>query len=791
MSLLNNYFLNKISILFIFQILFIFSFTKCDIKVYDLSGDWKLTNNNNVTLTAKLPGSVQMSLYYSQIIENPIWRFGDTDTRWIAFQNWVYSRSLTLDSDFINNQKIVLEFDGIDTIAQITINQVNVTMTSNQFRLWRIDVTDFLHVGDNEMTITFFSPTDYVNEQAASYPYLVPGDTDSVINYYHGEKNRQFIRKAQCHFGWDWGPCLLPIGIHRSLQLISYQNLLINKTQINQYRKTQTTYEIEAKINLMQITTGSVTLTLDQFTQKKEFDSKQEIEIKLEVESPELWWPNGYGSQKLYELEIKVESGEETQEITKKIGFRHIELVEEPVSNSSGLSFYFRINDVPIFAKGSNFIPLDSFEGVVTKEVYDNFFESAIAANWNMMRVWGGGVYETDYFYDKCDEKGIMIMQDFMFACSMYPRNAGFLTEISGEIEDQIYRLSHHASIIVWSGNNENEAALSWWDPIIENPRLYVVDYSKLYLDTMRPIVFKLDPNRTFLSSSPSNGVLSSDPYVLRWGNPQNESYGDVHFYDYTMDCLDVSNYPSPRFASEFGFQSVDSIYSWQQCSVSEDWDIYSPLFEHRQHHPLGTFEMLGQIEMHFPFSYSNASQFESFIYLSQVTQAICMQTETEHYRRLKSSPHKTYGTLYWQASNDWVAPSWSSLEHFGRWKILHYFAANFYSSVIVSPYESAPDELSVYVVSDLLVPIQNDRFSLELWSWNGSLLYSDSLSYSVQPLDSILVYKRPISSILSAVSQTLTRQDCFLHFSARNSSNLFFLSSFYNVTLTPKIHFS
>ena len=335
------------------------------------------------------------------------------------------------------------------------------------------------------------------------------------------------------------------------------------------------------------------------------------VHLHLSIESlpaSELWWPRGYGEQPLHPLTVSFvpsTNSSAIQQEEKLVGFRLVEVIQEPLARQlEGLSFFIQVNNVPVFAKGANWIPADAFESRVTPEVLEDLLQSAYDANMNTVRNWGGGIYQHDLFYEICDKKGLMVWEEFMFACSMYPRDAAFLNTVKEEVKHQVLRLMSHPSIIIWSGNNENELAMgsstatAWYVETTINPFRYVVDYSYLNTDTVYQTIHEYDPSRPWLPSSPSNGILTTEPYVERWGNPGSSKWGDVHFYNYLDVCTDVSIYPTPRFTSEYGFQSYPNFRAMAEVSLPEDWDPNSKFLLHRQHHPDGNGELDRQIKV-------------------------------------------------------------------------------------------------------------------------------------------------------------------------------------------------
>jgi len=497
----------------------------------------------------------------------------------------------------------------------------------------------------------------------------------------------------------------------------------------------------------------------------------------LEVSNANLWWPVGYGSQPLYTLEATFTSSQLSQPVsdTRTVGFRVAELVTSPekYSNKTGSPMYFRVNGVPIFAKGSNFVPMDSFENKITKEDLLRLVQSTLDANMNIIRVWGGGIYQHDEFYNLCDEKGIMVWQEFMFACAMYPRDSEFLATTAAEVTHQVQRLAHHPSVILWSGNNENEAAFDWFEPSRNNPRLYAADYAKLYFDTIRETLIKIDRSRQFWPSSPSNGFYEEDPFVGIWGNPYEMTMGDLHFYSYDADCTNVSKFPSPRFASEYGYQSLPSLETWRSVSEADlgDWHPLSPLMQHRQHKADGNNFILTQIQYYFRYNITSTIQsFKDWIYLSQCIQAMCIKAQSEHYRRGKGMEAHTMGAIYWQLNDIWQAPTWSSLEYGGRWKLLHYYVKQFFAPVLVSVFEEPLDALQVHITSDINKALSGTLYS-RLWSWNSPKALEEwKIAFSLGSLSSKAIWSNSISSLIA--KRCKQREDCFLTFSALEESS-------------------
>ncbi|XP_020629469.1 beta-mannosidase-like isoform X2 [Orbicella faveolata] len=646
-----------------------FTLIRCDVVEVDLGGTWIVTNGNkSISVPGNVPGNVHTALYKNGTIKDPYFRFNDVNYRWIAYDNWTYTRSLEVSKDITSKRQILLVFEGLDTVATILVNGIQVGKSKNMFHRYIFNVKGALKTGLNTIKVRFTSAVLYAKGQAKKSPYRVPPQCPVCVQ--RGECHGNFIRKEQCSFSWDWGPAFVPQGIWRNVLLQAYDSAVIRditvtptKGSVNVTWQLLVTTFIDAAEDGV---TGTLLLSLPQMSRSQKLPIKlsqglQKVSLPVmsftEKDCVKPWWPQGYGKPNLYTVKVVFvsSSGKEQSSVSRNMGFRKVNLVQEHIKDAPGRGFHFEINDLPMFLKGANWIPADAFEDRVTSSVLRNLLQSAADANMNVLRNWGGGIYQHDEFYSIADELGLLVWEEFMFACAMYPADQEFLNSVKEEVRYQVRRLHHHPSVMLWSGNNENEAALAedWYNTSSTFSR-YANDYVKLYIDTIRETLEEEDKSRPFLSSSPSNGV---DTEMEGWiaKTPSSPYWGDVHFYDYKMDCWNVSGYPKPRFASEYGFQSYPSFETLAEVSVEGDWTYDSAFMEHRQHHGDGNEQMLYQAQKHFklPSSSDPLKKFMDTLFITQVTQAQCMKTETEHYRRLQSElvqgKGKTMGTIYWQ----------------------------------------------------------------------------------------------------------------------------------------------
>eukprot|EP01129_Flabellula_baltica_P008646 TRINITY_DN3459_c0_g1_i1.p1 TRINITY_DN3459_c0_g1~~TRINITY_DN3459_c0_g1_i1.p1 ORF type:complete len:875 (-),score=163.30 TRINITY_DN3459_c0_g1_i1:26-2650(-) len=761
--------------LFIVCISFRFSF---GVTVVDLNGEWYVNNaNGSVVTVGNVPGDIYTDLMNAKMIPDPYYRFNDFELRWVGLDHWSYKKVFQVSAQMMKLDQLLLVCEGLDTVASVSINGKPVATTDNMFRKYTFSVKEFLEVGSNNIVVNFQSATDYGVKKQSEYPYPVPTSV-----FVGGQAGRNFIRKEQSSFGWDWGPSFIPQGIWQPIRIVGYTGSYIDSTAIKITGDESTNiWTISANVNFFgtKQVSGKLTLSLEKVT-SQDFDvtvtsgeTNFNAIITIKYDQVKRWWPNGYGDANLYPLSISWSEGSNKQTIQKKIGFRTVELVKEPLGK--GESFYFKVNGLPIFAKGSNFIPVDSFQGRISNGDISKILNSAVSANMNIIRNWGGGIYQVDYFYELCDSLGLMVWEEFMFGCSMYPRNQDFLDNVRGEVEYQTRRLMHHASIMIWSGNNENEVALGWYPETRANRDLYLVDEVALYIETIRPALLANDDSRPFVVSSPSNEELSEDPYVLRWGNAGSGDYGDVHFYDYSSDCTDITKFPKARFVSEYGFQSFPSLITWEPVTKPSDLHINSTLMRHRQHHPHGTEEIVNQFAYHFKFENGtdDTNVFKNFVYLSQIQQAICIKAQSEYYRTLKGTETNTMGAIYWQLNQIWPAPSWSSLEYGGRWKVLHYFAKQFFAEIIITGFETqenGKDIFDVHIVSDQNKE-RTGNFKLDVLTIaNGEIVDTIKKPYTLDKLESKSVFNGDINSLLCPSGQCHSRHDVFFMMTVEDS---------------------
>ena len=744
------------------------------------SATWSVTGGNNITVPASVPGGVYTDLRQAGVLAQDIYyRFNDLEYRWVAKEDWTYRGVFTVDKLLLEESMIELDCHGLDTVANVVLNGVEIGGSNNMFVRYIWDVKNAVVEGENILEIYFQSPITYSQQQfelQVAEHHLVPPVCQPDV--FQGECHANHIRKMQASFSWDWGPAFPNSGIWLPINLVFFDHPRIKYILWEVKDSMEDSYEVKIsaimngpKGPLPYVMGFSLDGALEEQLDEVTLETDENDEIiwsvttaiaKSEVET---WWPNGRGSQTLYDLHVSVYlPGEEgagpLDKMTKKVAFRTVELVQEPLEQ--GLSFYFRVNSEAIFMKGSNWIPAHVLPEQVSSEYMSELLYSAKEANMNMLRVWGGGIYELEEFYDLADQMGILIWQDFMFACSMYPADDATLQTVTAEVKHQVRRLQHHASLALWAANNENEAALrgNWYNTDADF-EVYKEDYIKLYVGVVKEVARSEDPSRNFVVSSPSNGDASEEEGYIA-NNPYSPLYGDTHYYNYKENNWDWTTYPKTRFASEYGFQSFPSFEILEPVSEIWDWSFSSAWMSHRQHHPGGNLELQWQISLNMDLdmdTLENTEGWQEFLYLAHVYQAVSLKTETETYRRGMSMPDPvtgegmTMGALYWQLNDIWQGASWASMEFGGKWKMSHYYAEKFFKPILISPIIEGED-VNVYGVCDHKE--HNMMLDIKIYHWDSfSPTYNTSLSLGpgcVRP-GSVILYSTPLADLMSAGS--------------------------------------
>ena len=642
-------------------------------KEITLDGLWKLRADKiednkfgikeNMEWDMALPGDVHDTLIKNNTIPDPYYGMNELDILFIGRGDWSIYRTFNWKKE---DERTFIRLEKVDTVARLFINGEKVRGFENEHQIHFIEITKFLKEGENTISFSFRSSESLATERNEKLSYPIP-----CSRYPNDSPNRNLVRKTQCNAGWDWGPCIMSVGIHESIKLIETGSSLFESfSVIPRLKGDKWEVEFECWIEADKEKRVSVKAeiagkSIEGIFDLKEGINKYSIFLSIPVSDVKRWWPNGFGGQKLYKAEISVDGDKKE----RKVGFRTLKVKNEPTMGGKELTIC--VNGRDIFSKGANWIPLDAIPSRMTRERYDELLQDAVDANMNMIRVWGGGWYEKEDFYDLCDEKGILLYHDMMFACSTYPSDEWFLRSVEKELRDQVRRLKSHPCIALWCGNNEDLGALTWYEETIKNRDRYLKDYERLNDDTVGRIVKEEDSDRIFWPSSPCAGP---GDYSDNW---HSDGKGDMHFWSVWHEGKDFDFYHTvkPRFCSEFGYQSFSSLQVVNTFCPRDQFDLTSPVMLHHQKNDRGNQIMMEQ----FTRSFKYPSSFESSLYLSQVQQALAIETAVTYWRSLM--PY-CMGTLIWQLNDVWPVASWSSIEYNGRWKALHYAVKHFYAQV-------------------------------------------------------------------------------------------------------------
>ncbi|TGD78260.1 beta-mannosidase [Hymenobacter wooponensis] len=702
---------------------------------------------------ATVPGCVHTDLLATKQIDDPLYRDNELKQQWIGKTDWEYETTFTVPAATLQRSNLELVFKGLDTYADVTLNNVGVLHTDNMFREWRANVKPQLKAGENRLHIRFRSPLNEVAGLPAKYGYNLYAGNDEQAMGFVGDKGpalSPYTRKAPYQYGWDWGPRFVTSGIWQPVQLEAWDaakltDLHVIQRQISpqaaqlglevEYEATASAAKQEATLVIETI--GPDGKAVGQRSEQKVTlqPNRHTLTAELQLSNPQLWYPAGYGAQALYSFRAQLlQNGQPLDEATTRTGLRTLQLRRE--HDQYGKSFEFIVNGIPIFVKGVNWIPAEIFPTRVTPARYHQLLQAAKDCNMNMVRVWGGGIYENQYFYDTCDELGLLVWQDFMFACSFYPGNQEFVDNVRAEATYQVKRLRDHPSISIWVGNNENEIAWQQWG-IPEKMGAHKLEvwsnYLKLYRDLLPTVLQEQDPSRPYMSSSPSA------EFEDMAGSQTN---GDMHYWDVWGGTAPLSDYEKqvPRFMSEYGFQSFPELKSVKEFTVEADHDITSAVMKEHQRSAAGN----PRLKEYLLRDYKEPKNFESFLYVSQVLQAQAIKLAAEHLRRNRP---RTMGSMYWQLDDCWGVASWSSIDYYGRWKALQYYAKRFYSPVLVSPHEEG-DNVRFYVVSDKTTATPG-QLQVRLQDFNGRTLFSQTQSLQIEPLTSKAYLDIPRAKLL------------------------------------------
>ena len=726
-------------------------------------------------LPATVPGDVHLDLLANKKIADPFFRENESKLQWIENESWEYQVAFDATAAQLSRSNVDLVFDGLDAAAEVYLNGTQVLSANNMFRAWRVPVKGHLHTGKNVLRVVFPSPIKAAAAVAALDPWQPKTKT----------AEKTYIRKAAYEYGWDWGPRLVTSGIWRAVRVETWDKVRIADFAIRQRDVSKAVAHIDAEVEVEAASAGSAKVSVQYINNGKpvtEIETvsvhagRNVIDLPIEIQQPKLWYPAGYGEQPLYQFTAQVGVGGVTAETkTAKAGLRSIELHRQ--LDQWGRSFELIVNGIPVFAKGADVIPFDSFPSRVTTADYRRILESARDANMNMIRHWGGGYYETDEFYSICDELGIMVWQDFMFGNDWQPGTYDFKLNIEAEAEDQVRRLRNHPSIVVWCGNNETESAFGWASrpEYPADVRLQMwQDYLTEFSGILPRVVARLDAETPYWPSSSSADYEAVTPAFHT---------GDDHIWDVWHGRVPFSTYEThhSRFVTEYGFQSFPEMKTIDAFTEPEDrTGIFTPVMLAHQKNNEGN----SIIHDYLLRDYPEPKDFPSFLYVSQVLQAEGIKIGAEHFRR---SRPETMGSIFWQLNDCWPVASWSSIDYYGRWKALQYYARRFYAPVLVSPHLEG-DSVKTYIVSDKTVA-QQDTLRVRLMDFDGKVLLEDSHTVEVAPLSSKVYLDWPLKKLTDAAGGDTSRVFVVAELSSGEtqlSSNLTYLVPVRAIRLKP-----
>jgi beta-mannosidase len=703
-------------------------------------GEWRMRSSvSKEELTASVPGSVYADLLANKKIDDLFWRHNEDAAFALMENDWIYTCRFVADAALFGCRRVLLRCEGLDTIADIFLNEKLLGGADNMHRVWEFDALPFLKDGDNLLKIIFHSPNKFVRE--AFQRVETKGSEECLDGFPQ-------LRKAHCMFGWDWGPRLADAGVWRNIELVGIETARIAGVHITQTHRKNEDKNRKSQAPVVDLyicveTDGEetgypyrVTVTAPDARNIATTDSPQTVTI----ENPELWYPNGYGSQPLYTVKVALftPDGDLPVDVWEgRVGLRTLTVNRE--ADEWGERFAFEVNGVRIFAMGADYIPQDNVLSRVTDEKIRTLLEQCVAVNFNMVRVWGGGYYPSDYFYDVCDELGLIVWQDLMFACAAYELTDTFEENLRQELADNVERIRHHACLGLWCGNNELEGFLAQgtWASVKQK-----ADYTKIFEYILPKTVKEYDPETFYWYSSPSSGGSFDDP--------QDENRGDAHYWDVWHGNKPFSDYRNHyfRFLSEFGFQSFPCLKTVEAFTLPQDRNPFSYIMERHQRNNAANGKIIAYLSQTFLYP----RDFDAFVYASQLLQAEAVKYGVEHFRRNRG---RCMGTLYWQLNDCWPVASWASIDYFGRWKALHYFAKRFFAPLLLSceersmetqePNVNAQPHKKAAIRNGFRLCVSNETQSesnvlvkWEIRDKNAEILREDSKLVAAAPLSSL-----------------------------------------------------
>ncbi len=663
-------------------------------------------------LPAHVPGSVQTDLLKAGLIGDPYWRDNEASLQWIGLADWQYRLPLHVDAATLKHDHVELVFDGLDTYAEVSLDGHRLLAADNMFRRWRVPVKGLLHAGEHELLVTVHSPIARLQPWLAKQPYALPGEFDSAFGDEPvGRQSSNYVRKANYQYGWDWGPRYVTEGIWRSVRLESWDTLRLEDFHVAQPHVDADAAQLQAQYRIQADRAGKVQLQLSWSAPDGQHGSasrevslqagENELSLPLQIAHPQRWWPVGYGAPNLYRFHAEVmRGGDSLASAERDTGLRSVELRRD--RDAWGRGFAFVVNGVPIFAKGANFVPMDSFPERVDAARIHQLLQSARDAHMNMLRVWGGGYYPDDAFYDEADRLGLMVWQEFMFGGAVPPYDQSFRDNTRIEAAEQLLRLREHPSIVLWCGNNEVQTGWESWpdrkkfaEEIGPAERAKVEQGMRtLFGDTLRQVARQYAPELPYWATSPGT---DGEGAANQLGD------GDYHSWNVWSGSAPIEQYlkETPRFQSEYGLQSFPVMATIDAFTEPADRAAESTVMRAHQKFDKGNGNQ--RLLFYIRKYYGEPKSFDDFVYLSQVMQAEGIELAAEHLRSVRP---QSMGSLYWQLNDVWPGASWASVDYFGRWKALQFHAKRFYAPLRVAPIRQ-DGRTEVFLISDRTEPLQ------------------------------------------------------------------------------------
>ncbi len=682
---------------------------------------------------ATVPGTVHTDLLANKKIVDPFFADNEKKLQWIENEDWEYETTFKVTAAELASENIDIQFDGLDTYAEVTLNGTKILSANNMFRIWKADVKKSLKVGDNKLNIMFISAVRIGKEITGKWTY------DAY------QKERTVTRKAQYSYGWDWGPRYATSGVWKKVQLNFWNSVTITNLKYNQKSLTDKLAELEFVADIKSTKNGNFQFKINNKLQTVAVKKgSNTITGNYKIENPKRWWTHNLGTPHLYPFSVAIVDKNKVLDTKKmNIGLRTLELVQE--KDAVGKTFSIVLNGVPVFMKGASYIPPDSFLPRAKDSVYQSIIKRAKDSNMNMLRVWGGGVYGEDVFYDLCDKNGILVWQDFMFACAMYPGDQPFLDNVKQEVIDNVNRIQNHASIAVYCGNNEvDEGWKNWGWP--KNYKYNVADSTKIYNDYKKVFNELIPKTLDSLLNKERNIYWPTSPYLV-WKDKTSILQGDMHYWGVWIDGLPIETFEDKdhigRLMTEYGFQGMPQMSTIKKMASGADLNIESEAMKNHQKHTSGK----QMVQKYIEYDYKVPKKFEDYAFVSNINQARAIKLAMQAHRRAK--PY-CMGTLYWQLNDCWPVISWSSADYYGNWKALQYEVKRSYDNILIS-LKNEKDKYDVYIVNDEIKGLKGD-LELKIYDFNSKELWKENVKADVKS-NSSSVYASIDKSKLSKIN--------------------------------------